>query len=94
MKKHILALAVVGALGVSSLTAASPSSSAPAVAVQAEVGHWLGRIATGNSATGGLDAYSQRVVRTFVCVGARIGRAIGSKYGPAGAQLGARIGAR
>ena len=93
MKKHILALAVVGALGVSSLTAASPSN-APAVAVQAEIGHWVGRIVTGNSATGGLDPYSQRVVRTFVCVGARIGRAIGSKHGPAGAELGARIGAR
>lgn len=37
MKKQILALAVVGALGVSSVTVASPSS-APAVAAEAQLG--------------------------------------------------------
>ena len=91
MKKHILALAVVGALGVSSLTAASPSN-APAVAVQAEVGGWLGRVAAD-------ELNSQGFSRT-ACVrvgmraaGTRIGRSFGRLFGRDGAKAGAAIGA-
>ena len=93
MKKHILALAVVGALGVSSLTAASPSN-APAVAVQAEVGAWLGGVATQELRRQG-ESDTTCVQRGLRAAGAAVGRAIGRTLGgPQGGSFGAWLGAR
>ena len=90
MKKQILALAVAGALGVPSLTVASPSS-APVVAAEAQVGRWVARAAARELQAHGVSV--GRVEHALASAGARLGRSIGSKFGERGARVGARLGA-
>ena len=90
MKKQILALAVVGALGVSSVTVASPSS-APAVAAEAQLGRWVARAAARELREHGINV--RRAEHALVRAGARLGGAAGSVFGEGGARVGAHLGA-
>ena len=91
MKKHILALAVVGALGATSLTA-SPAS-VPSNAAQAEVGHAVGKVVTRQLSKRGWGRFNGFVQAAFEAAGAAAGGTLGMPLGPFGVIGGSAVGA-
>ena len=90
MKKHILAFALIGALGATSL-GASPSS-VPAGAARADIGHIVGKVVTRELSKRGWGQVNGLIQAAFEGAGAAAGGLFGAVLGPPGIIGGAALG--